>query len=240
MKAFEMARLAAEPFCIVLQSRVRSDLRRLHGLPGGMLLDVGGRNSPYTIGLDARITVLELARTSEKQARLNLGITDEIADRLKARRSNIDHVVFEDMTRYSLPSATFSGVVCVEVLEHVEATDALVAQCQRVLKPGGWFYATSPNGDYMPLTEGSPDHVRHWRRAELHDLLGRYFERVEVVYGIRTGKNHLKGLRSFSAGRPLRTLGMMAANRRHRRESAGLEQQSHHTAHLFATAFKAS
>ena len=240
MKAFEVARLAADPFCITLHTRVRSDLRRLHGLPRGMLLDVGGRNSPYTIGLDARVTVLELARTSEKQARLNLGMTDEMVDRLKARRSNIEQVVFQDMTKCSLSSLTFSGVVCVEVLEHVEAAYAFVAQCHRVLKPGGWFYATSPNGDYIPLTEGSPDHVRHWKRAELHDLLGRYFERVEVVYGIRTGKNHLNGLRSFSARRPLRTVGTMVANWRHRRESAGLEQQSHHTAHLFATAFKAS
>lgn len=216
---------------------MRSDLRRL---ARGKVLDVGGRNSPYTIGLDAWVTVLELARTTEEQARLNLGMTDELVDRLKARRSNIEQVVFEDMTTCSLSSATFNGVVCVEVLEHVDDADAFVAQCCRVLTGGGWFYATTPNGDYIPLTEGNPDHVRHYKGAELHDLLGRYFERVEITYGIRTGKNHLKGLRSFSAGRPLRTVGTMVANWCHRRESAGLEQQSHHTAHLFATAFKTS
>jgi 2-polyprenyl-3-methyl-5-hydroxy-6-metoxy-1,4-benzoquinol methylase len=237
VKAFEIVRLAADPFSNVLQSQVRSDLRRL---ARGRLLDVGGRSSPYTIGLDAWVTVLDLARTSEKQARLNLGMTDELVDRLKARRSNIEQVVFEDMTKCSLPSATFSGVVCVEVLEHVEDHDAFIAQCHRVLQPGGWFYATTPNGDYIPVTDSSRDHVRHYRGAELHDLLGRYFERVEVAYGIRTGKNHLKGLRSLSAARPLRTIGTMAANWRHRRESAGLERQNHHTAHLFASAFKAS
>jgi 2-polyprenyl-3-methyl-5-hydroxy-6-metoxy-1,4-benzoquinol methylase len=58
-------------------------------------------------------------------------------------------VVLEDMTECTLPSESFDGVVCVEVIEHVTQDHLLVEQIARVLKPGGWLYLTTPNGDYV-------------------------------------------------------------------------------------------
>jgi glycosyltransferase involved in cell wall biosynthesis/SAM-dependent methyltransferase len=47
--------------------------------------------------------------------------------------------------RLPYDDATFDGVVCVEVLEHVDAHERLFREVQRILKPGGVFLFTTPN-----------------------------------------------------------------------------------------------
>ena len=47
--------------------------------------------------------------------------------RILSSRSNVDDYVLDDMTSTSLAPASFDAVVAVEVLEHVEADDAFVA-----------------------------------------------------------------------------------------------------------------
>ena len=42
------------------------------------ILDVGGRKSPYTIGIPAEITIIDLPRDSEIQQKLNLGINSTV------------------------------------------------------------------------------------------------------------------------------------------------------------------
>lgn len=244
MTGYEGLRLSAWPFLPVLQWRVRQDLSAL--LPRGAgrpvdLLDVGGRKSPYTIGLPASVTILDLPRESEVQKKLDLGISESVLRAIQGRRSNVVSVILEDMTHCSLASATFEGVVSVEVIEHVEHDDTFVAQVARVLKPGGWFYLTTPNGDYVKneAPNYNPDHRRHYTRAGLQGLLSRHFGRVRVVYGIKTGKNRARGLRSIDPRRPLRAAGTALGNALSHLESVGLEEQSRRTAHLFATAWKA-
>ena len=41
--------------------------------------------------------------------------------------------------------ATFDGVVCLEVLEHLDGHERLFREVQRILKPGGLFLFTTPN-----------------------------------------------------------------------------------------------
>ena len=41
--------------------------------------------------------------------------------------------------------ASFDGVVCVEVLEHIDGHERLFREVERVLKPGGVFLFTTPN-----------------------------------------------------------------------------------------------
>ena len=91
-------------------------------------------NHPYTIGLPARITIIDLPRETEIQNALNLGITKTIATKVKHRRSNIDDLILGDMTESDLPSGTYDLVVSVEVLEHVEHDDKFVSEVTRVLR----------------------------------------------------------------------------------------------------------
>ena len=161
MTPFEIARILAEPVLPHVYAKARHDLRRLT-CRGSDVLDVGGRRSPYTVGLRAHVTIFDRPRESDVQRRLDLGVDDGVLQAVRRRRSNIDAIIFGDMTRCELPSASYDGVVSVEVIEHVREDDAFLDHVARVLKHDGWAYFTTPNGDAIENT--NPDHVRHYRR----------------------------------------------------------------------------
>lgn len=205
MKLYEVARKSLEPFLPPLykqvRQRLRTEIRAAAKYP--TILDVGGRKSPYTIGIPARVTIIDLPRETETQNALNLGINEKIVSELKGRRSNIDDFIFGDMTRSDLPSESYDFVVSVEVLEHVEEDEKFVGEVNRVLKSGGRFIMTTPNGDFVE--NKNPDHKRHYKKVELVSLLEKYFKHVEVEYAIAGGYYRKIGLKSWSVYRPLQT-----------------------------------
>jgi len=75
-----------------------------------------------------------------------------------------------------IPDNKFDAVFCTEVLEHVSNPFNAILEIERVLKPGGWIFATSPFGFRIhgPL----PD---NWRISEhgWRELL-KSFEDVEI------------------------------------------------------------
>jgi len=240
MTPFELTYVCAEPVLPPLYRMVRRQLRGMLSTEQGVpaLLDVGGRKSHYTIGLRARVTVTDLPRRSTLQEQLNLGVTQRMVSQLRARRSNVQEVLLDDMTHSELPDACFDCVVAVEVIEHVAEDEAFVREVHRVLKPGGRFLATTPNGDAVP--NKNPDHKRHYTRVQLHDLLSRCFPIVNVEYAVRAGVFRRLGLRSWSIQRPVGTAVGMAANWVNGLQSsrAGVGGQAAGTCHLIATAWK--
>lgn len=250
MTPYELLRTLAIPILPVLQGRIHGDLKRLlragsRGSPKGdelpAVLDIGGRSSPYTSGLGARITLLDLPRETPLQEDLQLGMSQRILERLERRRSNIERVLIEDMCRSSLPDAVFDGAVAVEVLEHVPEDDRFVGQVARILRPGGWAYFTTPNGEWVKNEPPNynPDHLRHYTRAQLQDLLGRHFDQVHVVYAVKTGVHRRRGLYSFELRRPVRLVVGMVSNLVNHWQSRGLDETPRRTAHLVAIARKA-
>jgi SAM-dependent methyltransferase len=237
---FELAYLVAEPALSPLWGQVRRRLKRTiarRGRPA--ILDVGGRKSHYTIGVPGAVTITDLPRETDLQHALNLGITSAIADQTRARRSNIHDIRLDDMTRSTLPDATFDRVVAVEVLEHVDADDMFVREVHRVLKPGGAFLMTTPNGDALGKPT-NPDHRRHYTREQLRALLAVRFERVEVDYAIRGGRFRRMGLPSWSMRHPVRTTLAMVGNVLNGLESAPsrVRDNAMGTRHLIAIAWK--
>ncbi|MBI3362697.1 MAG: methyltransferase domain-containing protein [Chloroflexi bacterium] len=240
MTSFERLYLGLEPFFPPLWQRVRCELTRLGKERHGVLsiLDVGGRKSHYTIGVPGRVTVTDLLRKTAVQQSLSLGVNGEIARQLRARRSNLQWVVFDDMTRSAFRAELFDCVVAVEVLEHVEEDEAFVREVQRVLKPGGVFLMTTPNGDFLRNT--NPDHKRHYARRQLEDLLKRHFEQVGVEYAVLGGRFRRWGRKSWSMRRPLATVKSMLGNFLNARQSSReeLKDQAQGTHHLVACARK--
>jgi SAM-dependent methyltransferase len=236
---YELARVLAAPVFPAFDHRVRRDLRRLvRASPARRpeVLDVGARTSPFTVGLPVRVTVLDLPREREVQHALKLGVTDDIVDQLRARRSNVERVVLEDMTTSGEPDARYDGVLAVEVVEHVPDDDAFVAQLRRVVRPGGFAYLTTPNGDYV-RNEGpdhNPDHLRLYGRDQLRELLGRHFDRVEVAYAIHTGRYRWHGQRLSTSRNPLSVARAAGANLVNRWESRAVDDQARRTANLVA------
>ena len=241
MTPHEHIRILLQPFLPALYSKVHQDLSQLvseqqNFLP--QILDVGGRKSPYTIGLPAQITVLDVPRQTEVQEDLHLGLTASMLDELRRSRSNIVNIVLQDMTQCTLPSNSFDGVIAVEVIEHVQEANLFIQHIARILKAGGWLYLTTPNGDYIKNEPPNynPDHIRHYTRNELYTLLSDHFEHVEVYYGIKTGKHRYKGLRPITWHHPLRTVETMFNNLINHFESRNLAEQTRRTAHLLALA----
>lgn len=241
MKPFEFAYVVLEPFMVPLYGEVRRRLRTLIELSEAplSLLDVGGRKSHYTVGLPARVTISDLPRESRMQHALHLGVSQELIEQTESRRSNVVDVVHDDMTRTKFPTGSFDGVVAVEVLEHVEDDTSFVSNVSRVLRPGGFFLMTTPNGDNNPTPQG--DHKRHYRKAELQELLGRFFDDIDVNFAVVDDRWHTYGLHSWSLRHPLRTARSMVGNVVNRFQSLrpGVAERMFGTKHLIATARKA-
>ncbi|HKQ75586.1 MAG TPA: methyltransferase domain-containing protein [Blastocatellia bacterium] len=242
MTPFEFAYICLEPFLPPLYSKVRRSLIAFSRSPSAEveILDAGGRKSHYTIAAPGNVTIIDLPRENELQRRLNLGIPVEKTDEIHRRRSNVRKIVLGDMTRAPFPDRSFDVVVSVEVLEHVEEDERFVYQTHRVLKPGGVFLMTTPNGDYRRNT--NPDHKRHYAREQLRSLLARYFESVEVDYAIRGGRFHSMGLKSWSVRKPLQTLLSLAGNLINSIQSAPavVKDQAVGACHLIGVARKSS
>lgn len=237
---YEVARKGLEPFLPPLYKHVRVKLldEIAKNSKSPLILDVGGRKSPYTIGVPGRITIIDLPRNTELQTELNLGINMSIVNRLKSRRSNIERFIFGDMTNSDLPGETYDLVVSIEVLEHVEEDEKFVSEVNRVLKPGGRFIMTTPNGDF--LENRNPDHKRHYKKKQLTSLLEKHFKDVEVEYAIAGGYYRKIGLKSWSLNRPLQTVSSAFGNIVNSVQSSrkDIKNRATGTHHLFAVAEK--
>ena len=214
MTPFEFAYRALLPALSPLNVLARRELRAAIARHRGgrpVILDVGGRKSPYTVGLEADVVVSELPRASALQAALNLGLTPALEQELRRRRSNVRAVVLGDMTRTALAPQSVDVVAAVEVLEHVEEDERFVANVARVLRPGGAFVMTTPNGDAVPIPHNA-DHKRHYPRSTLEALLRRHFTEVTVRYAVRQSAFRRAGLRTWSPRRPVSTVAAMGGS----------------------------
>ncbi len=84
-----------------------------------------------------------------------------------------------DLTDTGLESEAFDLIACFEVIEHLEAQEAVVAELDRLLAPGGVLMISSPNRD-MYLA-GNPHHVRELAPGELEALLATRFANVSFL-----------------------------------------------------------
>jgi SAM-dependent methyltransferase len=152
-----------------------------------LILDVGGRESPYTMGVYVDVIVSDLPRVSAVQESLGLGLDDAAQARL-LNRPNILAVVYDDVTQSAFRSGSLDCVLAVEVIEHVPDDEAFVRGIARLLKPDGVAIITTPNGENVQ--NRNPDHVRHYTRAELHSALQKQFDSVQVGCAVTGGFSH--------------------------------------------------
>lgn len=85
-----------------------------------------------------------------------------------------------DASTVPVPDATVGAIVSLQVIEHLADPAAYVAECRRILHPGGVFVVATPNRLTFtpPGRPKNPFHVVEFTEPELRELLAREFPSV--------------------------------------------------------------
>jgi ubiquinone/menaquinone biosynthesis C-methylase UbiE len=72
------------------------------------------------------------------RTRTGVDIDAQAIERAKTRNSRVSFLVGTPGT-LPLPDASMDGILCYDVFEHVATPGDTLAECRRVLRPGGWM-----------------------------------------------------------------------------------------------------
>jgi SAM-dependent methyltransferase len=97
-----------------------------------------------------------------------------------------------NLTALPLAASSASAIVCLQVIEHLWAPGEFLAECARVLRPGGLLVVSTP--DRLSFSPGlgrwekpaNPFHCREFDRSELRDLIAEHLEVTDLL-GLRHG-----------------------------------------------------
>ncbi len=188
-----------EDYARKFASKMRRSRRRARRLArhmtGRRLLDVGSNIGCFVaaaaeLGLDA--TGIEIAPALVAEAR---------------RRFPACRFVLGALEESSLPPASFDGVYCSEVIEHVVDVNRFLAAIAAAMAPGAVLYLTTPAlREYMRGADpaawpdfGAPDHKLYFSPGNMRHMLVRHgFENVRLLFNFRRGLKVLarRGARS--------------------------------------------
>jgi 2-polyprenyl-3-methyl-5-hydroxy-6-metoxy-1,4-benzoquinol methylase len=93
-------------------------------------------------------------------------------------RPNLAYQVM-DCTDLQFADESFDVVSSFEVIEHVKPVDAYLKGIRRVLKPGGRYYVSTPNGGNNLCAGMNPFHEKEFTAAEFREMLTAVFPNVE-------------------------------------------------------------
>ncbi len=141
---------------------------------GGEILDLGSGTGYGTVELlsgGTSIVGADVSAEAVAYARANYGR---------------EGVTFLEASCESVPRADhqFDLITCFEVIEHLENWRGLLAEAQRLLRPGGSFVVSTPNKAYYAETRGktgpNPFHTHEFEYAEFESALKEYFPHVRI------------------------------------------------------------
>lgn len=101
-------------------------------------------------------------------------------------------VFFQDLnTPLQFKSEEFDAVVLSEVLEHLPYPDFTLKEIHRVLKPGGIFLGSVPNGTRLRnrirfllsgVVEHDPTHLHYYSGGSLRKRLSSFFNSIDLLF----------------------------------------------------------
>jgi SAM-dependent methyltransferase len=153
---FLQSRGSSDEFAAALADRA---IAQLPGpVDGKLVLDLGCGPGLYSAALEAAGATVVSADI-------------DFAD-VRAAGERVDRAMVADARRLPIANGCFDAVVCSNVLEHTPDPFEVVAEIERVLRPGGWTYLSwtnwlSPWGGHAvaPLHYLGPERsVRVWRK----------------------------------------------------------------------------
>ncbi|HJT93739.1 MAG TPA: methyltransferase domain-containing protein [Mycobacterium sp.] len=120
---------------------------------------------------------------------IGLDYDESAVAHVKARYPRVE-MLHGNLASLPLPDAAVDVVVNFQVIEHLWDQGQFVAECLRVLRPGGVLLMSTPNrvtfspGRDTPI---NPFHTRELNADELTELLTSAGFRIEAVYGVFHG-----------------------------------------------------
>ena len=140
---------------------------------GGAILDLGCGTGYGTVELFGGTSIVgaDVSAEAVAYARANYGR---------------EGVTFLEASCEALPLTDhqFDLITCFEVIEHLENWRGLLAEAQRLLRPGGSFVVSTPNKAYYAETRGktgpNPFHTHEFEYAEFESALKEYFPHVRI------------------------------------------------------------
>lgn len=140
---------------------------------GGAILDLGCGTGYGTVELFGGTSIVgaDVSAEAVAYARANYGR---------------EGVTFLEASCDALPLTDhqFDLITCFEVIEHLENWRGLLAEAQRLLRPGGSFVVSTPNKAYYAETRGktgpNPFHTHEFEYAEFESALKEYFPHVRI------------------------------------------------------------
>lgn len=114
----------------------------------------------------------------------------------RRRLRRIPVLTTADARRLPFPRESFDCVVLADVIEHIDAPDAVLDEAHRVLRTGGQILLTTPRrqGDAAPLHEY---HCQEYTGPELAVLLGARFADIRIRAFQPIGVSRLYGRKIF-------------------------------------------
>lgn len=99
-------------------------------------------------------------------------ISQPIVDRAKAHYGDRFRILQLDAMDTGLPAASFDVILIFEALYYIPDADRFVAECRRLLRPGGMVLVANANKDLFDFNPSPYSHVYHGV-VELGELFGR-------------------------------------------------------------------
>ena len=180
------------------------------------ILDVGGRRSGYTCGIDSEVHIMD------KYENMDDCEFDEFKKIMNRKRGNVREIlrgdiednnlllyirmypIFKNIARKYYDICTF-----IEVIEHLDNPENAIRNIRVMLKTGGYLILTTPNGAFVE--NNNPEHKSPYKIHELRDIFMRNgFEIIELSYICRDFKYRRNSFFSWSLRRPIRTIFAMA------------------------------
>jgi 2-polyprenyl-3-methyl-5-hydroxy-6-metoxy-1,4-benzoquinol methylase len=124
------------------------DVRFLHAVPQGRLLDVGCGSGEWLISMRKRGWRVEGVDFDENAIKV-------------ARQMGLE-ICRGSLEQQNFPANSFDAVTLNHVIEHVPDPIQTLAECGRILKPGGKLVLCTPNS----LSLGHKIFKQHWRGLE--------------------------------------------------------------------------
>jgi SAM-dependent methyltransferase len=166
------------------------DVERLDLARGERVLDLGcgaGRHAFELMRRGATVVALDRGRDGLDAVRATCGA---MRDAGELPSPDVGGPVQGDALTLPFPDGSFDRIVAAEVLEHIPADEAALAELVRVLRPGGRMAVTVPawlpervcwtlDSDYHEIPGG---HVRIYRKGDLEAKL--------TAAGLLVGESH--------------------------------------------------